>query len=90
MNARQLIELLRQLPPQAEVCTWDGGEQTDLVIEQVLLVPGHKGPVVVLGFEIDSPIVEGAEIVWTEDEAAERGLHKAQAQHARARREAVG
>jgi hypothetical protein len=90
MRVHELIQLLRALPANAEVCTWDGAGESDLVIEQVLLVQGHRSPVVVLGAEITGDIVEGAEVVWTEHETAHKGIVKAQARWARARREAVG
>lgn len=65
MKARDLIALLQKLPANAEVCTWDAGVQQDLCIEQILLVDGHKSPVVVLGMEIEG--LEG-QAVWAEDE----------------------
>jgi hypothetical protein len=90
VKVHELLQLLRQLPANAEVCTWDGAGETDLLVEQVLLVQGHRSPVVLLGMEIAGDVVEGAEVVWTENETALKGLVKAQARWARARREAVG
>lgn len=89
MKARDLIALLQKLPANAEVCTWDPGLSEDVVVEQVILVEGHRSPVVVLGMEIDGDLVEGAEVVWTSDDSALRGLVKAQGRWAKARREAV-
>jgi hypothetical protein len=66
MNVRQLIALLRTLPPSAEVCTWDAGISADVEVEQVVLTDGHKSPVVVLGMEIVG--LEGR-AVWARDEA---------------------
>lgn len=66
MTARQLIDLLRTLPANAEVCTWDGSLSADVQVEQVVLTDGHKSPVVVLGMEIQG--LEG-QAVWASDEA---------------------
>ncbi len=65
MNVRQLIALLRTLPANAEVCTWDGAASSDLCIEQVILTDGHRSPVVVLGLDIEG--LEG-QAVWASDE----------------------
>ena len=66
MTAAQLIALLRTLPANAEVCTWDGSASSDLEIEQVILTDGYKSPVVVLGLDIEG--LEG-QAVWARDEA---------------------
>lgn len=100
MTVAQLISLLRELPPRAQVATWEGpaeyarhvgGEETR--VEQVIHVPAVAGEhpgVVVLGLGIDGPIVEGAEVIWAADESAAEGIEKAQGKWAKARREHVG
>lgn len=97
MTVAQLISLLRELPPRAQVATWDVGrvmsEGEELRVEQVIHVPAVAGShpgVVVLGLDIDGPIVEGAEVIWAADDSAAAGIEKAQAKYARARRENVG
>ena len=97
MTVAQLISLLRELPPRAHVATWDVGrifsEGEELRVEQVIHVPAVAGEhpgVVVLGLDIDGPIVEGAEVIWAADESAAAAVEQAQGKWAKARREHVG
>lgn len=89
MTARELIALLQRIPAGTEVATWNGNEPE--AIEQVVLSTLDGGPVLVLGMEMGpSFVVDGAEVQWTADETAARGLAKAQAEWAVAKREWVG
>lgn len=78
--------------PNCPVVTWQNRsvaptEACDSDVEAVIEVEGHKGPVVVIGMDIDGTIVEGAEVVWADSEGALRGIVRAQERMAAARRE---
>lgn len=90
MTAAELIAILERVPASTEVMTWDAFADEPLSIELVIRTDGQT-PVLVLGMEMPPGwTVDGAEPLWTAHDTAARGLAKAQAVWARAKRERVG
>ena len=64
MRVRELIELLRQVPPETYVTTWDTDHAVDSDVEAVHLVEGPGGPVLVLGLDMSG--LGESEVIWLE------------------------
>lgn len=65
MRVRHLLDVLRQLPPDALVTTWDGGHEEDLAVETALVVDGVCERVLVLGMELPRALRRTGEVLWT-------------------------
>jgi hypothetical protein len=62
MKKTQLLELLKLIPGDPEVTTWDPNSGVDSDVEEVHLVEGPFGPVLVLGLDMDG--LGPSETVW--------------------------
>lgn len=86
MRSHDLARLLLAQPDR-EVTTWDASRRETHAVEQVVLGADE----VVMGMEMGAgPALDGAEVVWTAHDVARRGLVKACARWARAKKEWVG
>jgi hypothetical protein len=62
MKKTQLLELLKLIPGNPEITTWDPNFGVDSDVEEVRLVEGPHGPVLVLGLDLAG--VGPSETVW--------------------------
>jgi hypothetical protein len=62
MKKTQLLELLKLIPGNPEITTWDHRAECDSDVEEVRLVDGPSGPVLVLGLDLAG--VGPSETVW--------------------------
>lgn len=65
MRVRHLLEVLRQLPGDALVTTWDGGVSEDIAVETALVVDGVYERVLVLGMELPAALRRTGDVLWT-------------------------
>ena len=65
MRVRHLLAILRQLPGDALVTTWDGGAGEDVAVETALLVDGVYERVLVLGMELPAALRRQGDVLWT-------------------------
>lgn len=72
MIARELIALLKTLPADAEVLTWDPAMRELQAVEQVILADGD----VAIGMEM-APEADRVEVLWAAHDVALKGLVKA-------------
>ncbi len=63
IRAHELARLLLS-GPNAVVTTWDNTSGCDSDVEQVVLVPGHRDPVVVLGLDIAADLLSTGEVLF--------------------------
>jgi len=85
IRAHELARLLLA-GPNAVVTTWDNASGCDSDVEQVVLVPGHRDAVLVLGLDIANDLLASGEVLYGDGP----GIRSAVARHIALAKKAQG